>query len=336
MKFLSRIPFEYRITILYAIIGFVWIYLSDSFFASIFTDVETITKFNILKGGLYVTVTSLLLFCLVKLHMTTIRKSQKTIHEHSKTLEEQNIELTIAKEKAESNERLKTVFLQNISHQIRTPMNAIIGFSDLLQEQQNNPETISQYSQIIHSKSYELLDIINNIVYLSRIESGEIELDIQNYALSSLFPDIESLLRKKIKYYKKEHLSVSCNTSAQHAEVAVKTDKDKFLIIISHLVDNACKYTQEGSISVDFSISEDTVTCSIADTGIGISEGDFKKIFTRFTQIESPDMSILSGSGIGLCIAKELLELLGGTIWLTSEVKKGSTFYISIPRTEKS
>ncbi|MFA5329043.1 MAG: PAS domain S-box protein [Prolixibacteraceae bacterium] len=241
-------------------------------------------------------------------------------------------DLINAKDKAEESDRLKSAFLANMSHEIRTPMNGILGFTDLLKEPNLSGEAQKEYINIIELSGARMLDTINNIVDISKIESGqmtvsksEININEQIESIFSFFTP--TFMQKGIRFSFKNSLPVN--------EANIITDHKKIHIILSNLVRNAIKFTEEGSVEIGYNrcttVSDSELIFYVKDTGIGIPHENMNIIFERFRQGSESNSRNYEGAGLGLSISKAYVELLGGKIWAESRVGFGSTFYFSIP-----
>ena len=246
----------------------------------------------------------------------------------SRKLEE--LELLNAKERAEESDRLKTAFLQNMSHEIRTPMNAIMGFSSLLPENYDNLENLEKFSGIINQRCSDLLDIINDILDISKIESGQLEVNIEECALSDLFSELNFFFTEHQIRLGNQHINFNLVNNTGQVNLAFMTDKVKLKQILINLIGNAFKFTTSGSIVCGCRLENNQLIFQVSDTGIGIPHDKFEHIFERFTQLNQRTIKNNSGTGLGLSIVKGLTALLGGKIWLQSELGKGTTFYFSI------
>ncbi|WP_344926658.1 sensor histidine kinase [Aquimarina addita] len=238
------------------------------------------------------------------------------------------IELNKMKEKAEESDRLKSAFLANMSHEIRTPMNGILGFSELLKEPKLSGDEKDLYINLIEESGERMLNIIRDIIDISKIESGQVtifrsEVDINKqvtYLYQFFKPEAE---RKELT------LSYHCDLP-QHKAI-IKTDKEKFNAILTNLIKNALKYTQKGAISFGYEVHNTFLRFYVKDSGIGISKDRQEAIFERFIQADIENNYAIEGAGIGLSIAKAFTEKLGGEIWLDSTKNNGSIFYFTIP-----
>ena len=246
--------------------------------------------------------------------------------------EKRAAELVIAKEHAEESDRLKSAFLANMSHEIRTPMNGILGFSGLLKEPGLTGDEQQEYIRIIEKSGARMLNTINDIVDISKIEAGLMEFHIKETNINEQIDFIHTFFkpemdRKGIKFFSKKSLPLK--------EAIIKTDREKIYAILTNLVKNAIKYTDEGSIEFGYSLKTESQTTVleffIKDTGIGIPKHRQEAIFERFIQADITDKMARQGAGLGLSISKAFVELLGGKIWVSSEEGKGSTFYFTLP-----
>jgi PAS domain S-box-containing protein len=237
-------------------------------------------------------------------------------------------ELITAKVKAEESDNLKTAFLHNISHEIRTPLNAIVGFSALLTEPGLDDESKFSFIETITQSSNQLLAIISDIIEISNIDAGILkysksEIKI-NLILQRLFDQFLPEAKEKSIEFKKE-------TPLSDDRAVILSDNTKFIQIITNLLSNAFKFTQSGNIEFGYTVADKFLNFYVSDTGIGIPEDQYLRIFDRFYQVEHRMARHFEGTGLGLSISKAFVELLGGRIWVDSELGKGSVFYFSLP-----
>ena len=233
-----------------------------------------------------------------------------------------------AKEKAEESDRLKSAFLNNISHEIRTPMNGIVGFSNLILSEQIPEHEKKEFLTAINENCYQLLQIINDIVELSKIETGQLTLKTNEISLCDIEKDITQYV---FPIYKEKYPQLNFITDPSfntYKNTKLETDRSSIQMIFDYLVGNAGKFTPEGKIVCGIIMEKNYIRFYVSDTGIGIEPQYFDSIFDNFTKL-NPQMN--SGTGLGLPIVKRLTAILGGKIWLESEINKGSTFYFSIP-----
>jgi PAS domain S-box-containing protein len=245
-------------------------------------------------------------------------------------LRQTNIELQKAKEKAEESDRLKSAFLANMSHEIRTPMNAICGFSNLLKTATSENKRI-EYIDIINNNSQQLLKIIGDIIEISKIEANQIDIRFESVSLNNT-------LSKVIETYQQQaeaqRVILKSNFLFSSPDDQIMSDGIMISQIITNLITNALKFTQEGYIELGYSVINDWLEIYVKDTGIGIPDELQEIIFERFRQVENKEnYRSRRGTGLGLPIARSYVRLLGGDIRLNSVPGKGSVFYFTIPYT---
>ncbi|MRT93533.1 sensor histidine kinase [Ancylomarina sp. 16SWW S1-10-2] len=238
--------------------------------------------------------------------------------------------LISAKEKAEESDRLKSAFLSNMSHEVRTPLNAIIGFSKLITSPDINEEIKPEFCSIIESNVSDLLHLVDDIMDFSIIEAGQLNLDFIDCELSTIFKELYKIYEVKLMGDPEKDIELICNYPDQ--KYYIKTDEYRLKQIINNFLSNAIKFTEKGQIEFGYIINDDKqVTIFVKDTGIGIAEDKFEGIFKRFQKgFGKESKTLYRGAGLGLAISKNLIESLGGKIWFTSELNKGSNFYITL------
>jgi hypothetical protein len=260
----------------------------------------------------------------------------KTDITHAKNI---NSELIIAKEHAEESDRLKSAFLANMSHEIRTPMNGILGFTELLKEPDLSDDKRKYFVSIIEKSGARLLNIINDIIDISKIESGlmkvkKSEINVNEYldqVLAFFNPEAEA-----------KNIKLICKAGLPKQEAWLKTDSEKFYAILINLVKNALKYTETGFVEFGYKYVAETghalsipqqsnLQFYVKDTGIGIPKDRQEAIFERFVQADIADKMARQGAGLGLSISKAYVEMLRGKIWVESREGIGSTFYFTLP-----
>jgi PAS domain S-box-containing protein len=237
-------------------------------------------------------------------------------------------DLISAKERAEESDRLKTAFLHNVSHEIRTPMNAIIGFSTLLNDPDLADQDRRQYIDIIFQSGSQLLSIINDIVDIANVESGQAKVNLTEFNLNSALRILNeqfSITGKLI------NVSITLKTTLQDEDSTIITDKTKLVQILSNLINNAVKFTPDGQIYFGYYLKDNLLEFYVKDTGIGIPPEYHSRIFDRFYQVDSNISRQYSGTGLGLSICKGYVELLGGNIKVESQSGKGTLFVFTIP-----
>jgi PAS domain S-box-containing protein len=254
------------------------------------------------------------------------------LRESLQQIQRMNIELEKAKRKAEESDRLKTAFLCNMSHEIRTPMNGIIGFSELLNEPGTSEDDRSYFSEIIQNSGQQLLTIVNNILDISKIETGQMEVQFKNVSLNKIISDTYTFFKPQAQ---KNGISLYPKKSLPDESGFVKTDEMKLQQVLNNLINNSLKFTSAGYIEFGYQLRDNVVEFFVRDTGIGIRKDLHEAIFERFQQGETGLNRQHGGAGLGLSICKSLVGLLGGRIWFESEENKGTNFYFSIPFTQE-
>ena len=242
------------------------------------------------------------------------------------------MELIQSKEKAEQSDKLKSAFLANMSHEIHTPLNAIVGFSELLSNTDLTIEEHTQYSTIVKSRTDDLLHIIDDILEISRIESGSVIVTKEPVALNKILDELNVIFHNKLQRYKNKRVNLICEKQLSDEHSIMNTDGIILRQVFSNLIDNAIKYTESGSITVGYKVLADNlITCFVSDTGIGIAPENQKIIFENFRQAGIADQHKFGGTGLGLSICKGSLALLEGKIWVESTPDEGSTFFFTLP-----
>lgn len=242
-------------------------------------------------------------------------------------------ELVIAKERAEESDRLKSAFLANMSHEIRTPMNGILGFSRLLKEPLVKQEDQSKYISIIEKSGIRMLNIINDLIDISKVEAGQMEIYYSQTRVNEQLEYIETFFKPEAE---QKNIQLINRNPKSYDDVFLTTDKEKLYAILTNLVKNAIKYSKKGTIDFGFQQEDDYLQFFVKDTGIGIPLDRQKAVFDRFVQADIADKQAYQGAGLGLAITKAYVEMLGGNIWLESDGKTGSQFYFTLPLKNKN
>ncbi len=243
-----------------------------------------------------------------------------------------------AKEEAEAREKIKSSFLANMSHEIRTPMNSIIGFSDLIQRTDIEEEK-NQYLDIIRSSGQFLMNIINDIIDISKIEAGLLDLKVQRVNINELIKELSDIFRNDSRIQK--DVEIINHLPLENGDAVILTDGTRMRQILSNLMDNAVKFTTKGAIEIGYDLvrkqKKDKVPhlkFFVKDSGIGIPKSDLELIFDRYHQIREGDKS--KGSGLGLTIVDALVKKIGGGVKVVSEAGKGSEFSFEIAYLQRS
>jgi len=241
-----------------------------------------------------------------------------------------------AKQKAEENDRLKTAFLQNMSHEIRTPMNAILGFTDFLGNPNLSHEKRTGFTAIIQNSTHQLLSIVTNILTISSLETKQEKLSIAKVCINCIIVEQLAVFKSQATV---KNLSLYAKQQLPDKQSYIFTDQTKITQILTNLITNALKFTHTGYIEFGYKLVDtlrgeslqSEMEFYVKDTGIGIEQSKLTSIFERFVQADKTIQVNYGGTGLGLSISKGFVDLLGGKIWVESNVNQGSTFYFSIP-----
>ena len=244
----------------------------------------------------------------------------------------QKAELRLAKEKSQESDRLKSAFLANMSHEIRTPMNGILGFAELLKRPNLTGKEQEQYIKIIEKSGTRMLNIVNNIVDISKIESGIIEINNKTTNINEQIEFLTSFFAPEIE---KKGLRLVYSKTFTTDKAYIETDVEKLYGILTNLLKNAIKHTYKGAIEIGYHLKSDDnknfLEFFVTDSGDGIPEDRINVIFDRFMQADMSNKTAYQGAGLGLSISKAYVEMLGGEIWVESKHGIGSTFRFTIP-----
>ena len=236
-------------------------------------------------------------------------------------------QLNMLKRQSEENEKLQTAFLGNLSHELRTPMNAIIGFADLLLEGEENSEK-QDYLRTILDSSYQLLNVLSDLIDMSKLEAGVMKVKSEIVNVKKIICDICASMRGE-RLIKENNVQL-LNMAQDEEDVLIVTDNIKLRQIITNLLNNAVKFTRNGKVEVGYDVVDGNVCIYVRDNGIGISKEDLPFIFDRFFQTKNVELAT-KGTGLGLAIVKSYVDMLQGTVRVESEVGKGTCFYVELP-----
>ncbi len=313
----KTLPFEYNITMLYILFGALWILFSDELVIKITTDPRTIQKLSTFKGWFYVLITGLLLYSLIKKEI----KRRNALYQ----------QLVEANKKAVEADNLKTAFLMNLNHYIRTPMNSILGFVGLLENKNLNKEKQHQFLTYINDRSHKLLNTINNIIDLAQLQEGQLKQNKTRFSINTMLRQIIDMAKGEIERLNKpiiikHHFALSDDIDELVA------DRGKLFQIVEHLARNAVYFTEHGEINIGYTTNSDTISFYITDTGTGIQREKQQTLFAQFMSNPYQVISETEGAGLGLYLANQFTCLLGGKLWLVKSDENGSEFRLQIPR----
>ena len=239
--------------------------------------------------------------------------------------------LLIEKEKAEESDRLKMAFLSNMSHEIRTPMNAIIGFSELLGFPDVDDKERADFIYQIQSNGALLLNLINDILDLSKIEAGELEMHYSNFDINKILQDIYINFENEKIVRNKSEIKIILERQTDIKTISIKADEYRFKQVWFNLMGNALKFTSSGTITFGYKLNESDILFFVKDTGIGIPKDKQELIFHRFRQVDDTNTRTFGGAGLGLTISRNLVEAMGGRIWVETNDQVGTIFYFTLP-----
>ena len=309
-----KVNFDIKITLIYLFLGIGWILLSDILLQLFVEDVHYQSAFQSVKGVLFVALSAVVIYFIARYYMRQQEEVTKRLLE--------------AKNLAEENDRLKSAFLANLSHEIRTPMNGIVGFISLLENRVLSSGHMEKYLEQVKKSSDRMLETINNIIEISRIESEELPVYKTKVNIHSMLRGLHDSFSPAAK---EKGLQLLLRNEVEPIDTKVETDRNKLEAILSNLIKNGLKFTSNGVVEIGCKPGDGSVLFYIRDTGAGIPDDWHEIIFERFAQVDSPIASPYEGLGLGLPIAKFYTELLGGKLWLESQEGTGSTFWLSLP-----
>ncbi|PXY01337.1 hypothetical protein DF185_07525 [Marinifilum breve] len=302
----TKIKFEYKFLLSYLIIGGFWILFSDRALKSLIYDIHYLTVIQTYKGWFYVLASGLLFYVYLRKNLYKIRK---------------------AEQKAKKSESLKSAFLQNMSHEIRTPMNGIVGFVELLKSENLSKEQRERYMDIIHKCSNQLLGVVNDVLDLSLIETGNITIERGRVKLNNLLDEVFSSHIETLD----NGVQLTLTKCEIIADAELITDEVKLKQILDNLLSNAKKFTSHGTIEFGFELQNGNLLFFVKDSGSGIHPDMIKRIFNRFERAEVETTKLSGGAGLGLAICKGIVTKMGGEIWAESVLGQGTEFYFTLP-----
>ncbi|MCK5135687.1 MAG: response regulator [Bacteroidales bacterium] len=243
-----------------------------------------------------------------------------------------------AREKAEQSEKLKTAFLANMSNEILTPMNSLVGFSELLSEPGLSTEKLQEYTSNINHSGNNLINLIDNIIDIAKIESGEVKIKKTKCRVNLLLLDLYAHFEEELKIQSKDDIKLYLKRGVKDQHFTIQTESYRLKQVFTNLIGNAIKYTESGRVEFGFEFSDTNASTSgaclkffVKDTGKGIDENRLARIFNRFSNPEDSFLKLSEGAGMGLPISRSYVQLLGGQMWCHSEVGKGSEFFFTLP-----
>ncbi len=309
-------------------------------------EIERINLKHSIKSQILYSILSILLFILLVgsfLVILRARRKNQEIKRVNRQLSDMNsqleqivnnrtIQLTNALRKAEESDRLKSAFLSNLSHEIRTPMNGILGFAKLLSDDNLSQVERKHYLEIIARQGNNLIQIINDIISISKIEAGQMEFTYTSFNVNQLLSELFTMFSSESYSLKKEHVELKLVKSLGDRQAVIFTDPARLEQVFMNLLDNAFKFTDSGAIEFGYTLEKpNLIEFFVRDTGIGIPPEEQSRVFDRFYKHTPATRVVNGGTGLGLTISQEIVRHLGGEIKLESEVDRGSTFYFALP-----
>lgn len=275
---------------------------------------------------------SVFFFARKELVMTNFQLAQEIVSLYALAFDRLKVEedLLGAKSREEESNKFKTAYMANLGHEIRTPMNAILGFTQLLTQPSLPKELKKQYIDIINSKGKALLKLVNDMVDMSKAETGKLTVVKSEFYLNKLMVSLEEFYRIERVFQQREAIDIRLEIPEGSEKIKVFSDEGRLEQVFTNLIDNALKFTERGSITIGYNSRDDEIEFYVKDTGIGIDSILHKAIFDRFQQIGGNIVRAKGGKGLGLAISKEIVELLGGRIWVESEPDHGAEFKFTI------
>lgn len=304
---MKKLSFELRITVFYLLLGGLWIAFSDTFFHTIIDDEDVLVVVQMVKGWVYVLVTGVLFYIILRRHIMKLRQ---------------------AEQKAIESDRLKSAFLANISHEVRTPMNGILGFLDMLKDPDLSTETKRDYIELLERSGYRLITVMTDILDISAIQSETVNPEKRTTDIIQIFEESADFYKSDLET---KGLKLNFIKPYGDSPLLIETDEKLLKKIICKLLGNSIKFSDKGEIDLGYEINAGLLTICVRDNGIGIQKEKLEAIFNKFEQADTRLSSPYQGAGLGLSIAKAYVHILGGDIWAESEPGRGSSFYVSFP-----
>lgn len=286
------------------------------------------------------------MFAVLLFYMRRYRIESKKLYDTNKKLSDINShfesiaqdrthDLATMLKKTQESDKLRSTFLANMSHEIRTPLNEILGFTRFLSEENLYTETQKQYLDTINRKGMSLLQVVNDLINVSKIEAGLVEIKNEPFNLNQLFYDLFSTFNSNTCYRKRDGVELKLNLSLSDSQSNIVSDALRIEQILINLIDNALKFTHKGRVEFGYNLEDnDRIKFSVKDTGIGIPNDERKNVFCRYNRESMASPYNSGGTGLGLPICKGLINLLKGDIWFDSQPDMGSNFYFTIPYLE--
>ncbi len=298
---------------------------------------QKVQKYVFISGSVFL----LVAFIIIYYAYWKKKKAEQELKEHHDNLEKlirqrtRELDLEISERKiAEESDKLKTAFLSNMSHELRTPLNAIIAFSNFLKDTGLSEEKRNEYLNYISNAGDSLLQLIDDIIDSAKIESGQLSINKTSANITAIMAELLRIFNELKVRKNKSHIEFRISPDCLEKNVIIETDPLRLKQILNNLLENSLKYTMEGYVEMGFKDTGHSLQFYVKDTGIGIEKDKQRLIFERFSQVRTVKEKGFGGTGLGLSICKNLVSLLGGNLWVESELQKGSVFSFTVPYKE--
>lgn len=310
------LSFEYRITILYITIGALWILFSDKLMVILTSDTHQIRLLSTYKGWFFVLITGLLFFSLIR--------------KETKRRNAIQLQLIEANRRAMEADRLKTAFLSNLSHYIRSPMNSILGFVELLKINDETDANRELFYSYINERSHHLLQTLSSIIEVSKLQQGQVEVTYRRFSLNKLIGSLIENARLDVDRLGKA-IIISCSCGLDDEQDVICSDQEKVRQIIALLIENAINFTAAGEVVIGYRLENAIIEIQVKDSGRGISPDKQQHLFNEYMANTATMFNESEGAGLGLYLATGLAKLINGTVWLEHTGENGSIFGFRFP-----
>jgi len=311
-----KFSFPFKISFTYLVLGILWILFSDKLLSYLVFDIETMAVIQLYKGWFFILVTAILFYIFVRKEL--VRRNDLIN------------KLQVANKKATESDELKTAFLGNLSHYIRTPMNSILGFVELLEQRNLDNDKRLRFYNLINQQSKHLLQFINNIVEVSKIQSGQLTISEKYFHINAVVKKLQINILLDISERQK-NINLLIDTALPDDKDVLLSDESKIKHVLYNLVSNAINATEKGEITIGYYSEKSNIVFFVRDTGCGVPEYVMQYIFKGFVFSTPTELKQSEGFGLGLYLSAGMVKLMGGNLWLRYTGPDGSEFCFTIP-----